>query len=147
MNEHQFFTKIRWKIHLLSSSEKIYRFLNSNEGRSKFWAENSLEKNNKIYFEFPNGYKWVSDIIERIPYKKFKIKYIDNSITTFELIEDENGGTNIELIDENVKMEWKYDVLPGWVSVLLNLKAAVDYGIDLRNHDKSKTWDEGFCDN
>jgi hypothetical protein len=35
----------------------------------------------------------------------------------------------------------------GWVSVLLALKGAVDYGVDLRNHDNSRTWRKGFVDN
>lgn len=147
MNEHQILTTIKWKIHLKSSPEKVFQFLNSDEGRSKFWVESSQEKDGKIYFEFPNGYKWVSEIIERITNKKFKIQYIDNSITTFEIKDDGKGGSDVFLSDENVKIEWKDDVLPGWVSVLMNLKASLDFGIDLRNHDKYKTWDESYCDN
>jgi hypothetical protein len=34
----------------------------------------------------------------------------------------------------------------GWVSVLLALKAAVDFRIGLRNRDSERTWDEGFVD-
>jgi hypothetical protein len=30
--------------------------------------------------------------------------------------------------------------------VLLALKAAVDHGIDLRNHDPRRTWDRGYAD-
>lgn len=33
------------------------------------------------------------------------------------------------------------------MSVLLNMKAAVDFGIDLRSHDLSRTWLEGYVDN
>jgi hypothetical protein len=39
------------------------------------------------------------------------------------------------------------EVLPGWVSVLMALKAYVDHGVDLRNHDAARTWDQGYCDN
>jgi hypothetical protein len=38
-------------------------------------------------------------------------------------------------------------VAAGWVSVLLALKAAVDFGVDLRNHDPERTWSTGFVDN
>jgi len=38
-------------------------------------------------------------------------------------------------------------VLAGWVSVLMALKAAVDHGVDLRNHDPQRTWDQGYADN
>jgi hypothetical protein len=33
------------------------------------------------------------------------------------------------------------------VSVLLALKAAADFGVDLRNHDPARTWWQGYCDN
>jgi len=35
----------------------------------------------------------------------------------------------------------------GRVSVLLALKAAVDHGVDLRNHDRERTWVQGYADN
>jgi hypothetical protein len=37
--------------------------------------------------------------------------------------------------------------MAGWVSVLLALKAAADFGIDLRNHDPARTWNKGYVDN
>ena len=39
------------------------------------------------------------------------------------------------------------DVAAGWVSVLLNLKAAINFGGDLRNHTRARTWIDGFIDN
>lgn len=38
-------------------------------------------------------------------------------------------------------------MIAGWVSVLLALKAAVDFSVDLRNHDPGRTWDQGYADN
>ena len=35
----------------------------------------------------------------------------------------------------------------GWVSVLMAMKAALDYGVDLRNHDIERTWMKGYADN
>jgi hypothetical protein len=34
--------------------------------------------------------------------------------------------------------------LPDWVSVLLHLKAAVDFGVDLRKGDPAPTWERGY---
>jgi hypothetical protein len=31
--------------------------------------------------------------------------------------------------------------------VLLSLKAAVDFGVDLRTHDNNRHWDLGYVDN
>jgi hypothetical protein len=36
--------------------------------------------------------------------------------------------------------------LAGWISVLLGLKAAADFRIDLRNHRPGCTWESGFVD-
>ena len=54
---------------------------------------------------------------------------------------------SLTLINENIATGEYLDVYAGWVSVLLNLKAAVDYNLDLRNHDINKTWDQGYVDN
>jgi hypothetical protein len=51
------------------------------------------------------------------------------------------------LTDENAKNEFEYEIRSGWISVLLLLKAAVDFGVDMRNHDPKRTWDHTYCDN
>jgi hypothetical protein len=50
-------------------------------------------------------------------------------------------------MDEGVAAEDLAEVSSGWVSVLMALKAAVDFGVDLRNHALNRTWDDGFVDN
>ena len=42
--------------------------------------------------------------------------------------------------------EFRDELLAGWLNVLLPLKAACDFGIDLRNHDPARTWDRSFVD-
>ena len=56
----------------------------------------------------------------------------------------ERGGTDLTLRAEAVGSDEEW---PGWVSVLLALKAAADYNVDIRNHDIKRTWDQGYCDN
>jgi hypothetical protein len=51
------------------------------------------------------------------------------------------------LTDEGVKPADVCEVTAGWVSVLMALKAAVDFGIDLRNHDPARAWAAGYADN
>jgi hypothetical protein len=38
-----------------------------------------------------------------------------------------------------VSEQWQVEVIAGWASVLLALKAAVDFGADLRNHDPQRS--------
>lgn len=138
---------IRWNVHFNSPRARVYEFLHSDEGRAKFWAESAMENDGAIDFVFPNGWTWQGKILERVLNEKFVVNYFGNSITTFELREDGNGGTDLFLSDANVPAQDRVEVIAGWVSVLMQMKAAIDFEIDLRNHDKTRTWDEGFVEN
>ena len=138
---------VRWRVHLSSPPETVYSTLATSEGRAKFWAESAEEKDGTIDFIFPNGEKWQGRILETVSPQLFSVQYYGGSITTFELRPDGKGGTDLSLTDKGVPDKWRIDVTAGWVSVLLALKAAVDFNIDLRNHDPGCTWDQGYVDN
>jgi uncharacterized protein YndB with AHSA1/START domain len=138
---------ITWRLHLRSSPAQVYQLLSTDEGRARFWAESAIETARAIDFIFPNGQAWKGRLIEQSPSRRYAVEYIGGSMARFDLDEDKAGGTLLTLTDENVKAEEWAEVAAGWVSVLMNLKAAVDYGIDLRNHDKSYVWEEGYVDN
>ena len=138
---------ICWKLHLKSSAQAVYQTLSTNEGRASFWAESAVEQDGLIHFIFPNQAKWKGRILEKEPPHKFKVEYYGGSITTFELNADGLGGTDLTLTDRGISQEDRVEVIAGWVSVLMALKASVDFGIDLRNHDPNRTWDEGFVEN
>ena len=138
---------IRWKLHLASPPEKVFEFLATDEGRAKFWAESAEEKDGAIHFVFPNGMQLESAILVSVPAKRYSVRYFGGSVTTFELEEDGQGGTDLTLTDEGVPEEDYQETYAGWVSVLMALNGAVDFGVDLRSHDPGRTWDEGFVDN
>jgi uncharacterized protein YndB with AHSA1/START domain len=138
---------IEWRLHFKSSPARVYEFLATDEGRAKFWAESAIEKDGALDFVFPNGWTWHGPILERIPNQKYTVEYFGHSITTFELEDDGEGGTDLRLTDANVPADDRNEVIAGWVSVLMQLKAAVDFGVDLRNHDAKRTWDQGFVEN
>jgi hypothetical protein len=138
---------IRWKIHLRSSPEVVYAQLSTNEGRAAFWAESAMEQDNVIHFVFPNRAEWKGKILENVPARKFKVEYYGGSITTFDLESDGRSGTDLTVTDQGVPPDDRMEVMAGWVSVLMALKASVDFGFDLRNHDLKRTWDDGFVEN
>ena len=121
--------------------------LASDEGRARFWAESAVEKGGLIRFLFPNGQRWQGEILAQQSPRLFRVVYFGGSVVTFVLEEDGAGGTDLRLTDEGVADEFRCEVIAGWVSVLMALKAAVDYGVDLRNHDRARTWENGFVDN
>lgn len=138
--------EIKWKLHLNSSPKKVYQFLATSDGRSKFWAEDSVEENGIINFRFSNGINYQSKIIRTEKERVFMIEYFD-LIVAFYLNDDDANGTDLTLINNHVSQDEYSDMLVGWVSVLLALKGAIDFKIDLRNHDVKRTWDDFYVDN
>lgn len=135
---------IVWRLHLKSPPRLVHTMLSTDKGRERFWASKSVQRNDKVEFGFPDGSVLTSKIVENQPPSTFVIEYFGGSIVSFRL-EGGNDGTDLTLTAEKVKY---YDEeLPGWVSVLLALKTAVDFSIDIRNHDRHRTWEQGYCDN
>lgn len=136
---------IVWRIHTKADPGEVYRLLDTDSGRASFWAESARERNNTIHFEFINGVRTQARIIDREPSQRWSIEYF-GSTAKFELSEAEDGGTDLTITNDGVHPEDQSEVMAGWLNVLFPLKAAVDHGIDLRNHDPSRTWERGYVD-
>ncbi|RIK44468.1 MAG: hypothetical protein DCC58_08165 [Chloroflexi bacterium] len=121
--------------------------LASDAGRARFWAESAIERDGAIDFIFPNGLTWRGAVLAAHPPYHFSVRYFANSRVTFELSPDGNGGVDLSLSDAGVPEADRLETTAGWVSVLLSLKAACDFAVDLRSHDPARTWDDGYCDN
>jgi uncharacterized protein YndB with AHSA1/START domain len=138
---------IQWRLYLNAPIQQVYNLLATNEGRARFWAESAVEVDGIIKFEFPDGQTWAGKILQAQPPALFQVEYYGGSITTFHLSESASGGTELYLTDANVPPEDCCEVIAGWVSVLMTLKAAVDFSVDLRNHDPHRTWLQGYAEN
>jgi uncharacterized protein YndB with AHSA1/START domain len=137
---------IRWRMRLTASRERVYEFLATPHLRARFWALSAPDRADTIEFHFANGATLTSRVLERLPPARFALTYFDGSIVTFELMPDGEGGTELLLTERGVPDATRNENHAGWVAVLLTLKAAVDHGIDLRNHDERRTWDRGYAD-
>jgi uncharacterized protein YndB with AHSA1/START domain len=136
---------IRWKLHLPVSAETVYRALATDQGRASFWAERAVEKDGSIRFEFANGVTYEARILEREPSYRFAIEYFGGP-ATFVLASDGRGGTDLTLVHDGVPAEEWIETHAGWLNVLFPLKAYVSFGVDLRNHDRERLWDQGYAD-
>ena len=135
---------IHWKLSLRSAPERVYAALATDEGRSSFWALETAERAGVIRFSFPNGVEEQSRLIAAESPTRFELIYF-GARTSFEIVADGEGSL-LTLTAEGVpEHEWA-DVHAGWVAVLLALKGRVDFGIDLRNGDPTRSWDAGFVD-
>jgi hypothetical protein len=132
----------RWRLHVESSPETVHFLLATDESRARFWAESTDEHDGAIAFRFPNGETYGGRVLASEAPALFELDYF-GSAARFELASDGSGGTDLTLTHGDDHP----DTRPGWVSVLLALKAIADFGVDLRNHDPARTWDQGFVDN
>lgn len=138
---------ITWRLHLRSSPAAAYALLATDAGRARFWAEQAVERDGAIDFVFPGGQRWRGAILAREPGRRFSVVYYGGSTTTFTLADDGQGGTDLTLTDAGVPAQDRAEVTAGWVSVLLALKAAADFGVDLRAHDPARSWEQGYAEN
>jgi hypothetical protein len=134
--------QLRWRLHLGSPPAVIHDLLATPAGRAHFWAEDAPSVGDGISFRFANGMQLTARIlVDELP-RVFEIEYF-GAVTRFTLDSDGDDGTDLTLTSDDQDPE----TAAGWVSVLLTLKAAADFGVDLRNHDPRRTWDQGFVDN
>ena len=138
---------IRLRLHLNASPEAVHGFLSTDDGRARSWAESAKEGYGVIEFRFVNGIVQQSRILENRPPSRFAVTHSGGSVVTFDLAADGSAGTDPVLTEVRVPSGSWEENHAGWVSVLLALKAAVDFRADLRNHDPGCTWDQGFADN
>jgi uncharacterized protein YndB with AHSA1/START domain len=132
-------------MHLSVPPHEVFAALDSDRGRAAFWAEPAVERAGAIEFRFIQGFACRSRVLERRPPHVWTIDYLGGPVR-FELQEDGRGGTDLLLSHEGaVPEEWN-EVHAGWLNVLFPLKAWLTHGIDLRNHDPRRTWDEGYAD-
>lgn len=96
---------------------------------------------------FPNDVTWDGRVLEADPPRRYAVRYYGNSVAVFTLEADGRGGTDLTLTDTGVPSEHRTEVIAGWVSVLMALKAAVDFGVDLRAHDPDRHWESGYAEN
>lgn len=116
------------------------------EGRRRFWAASAEESDGVVEFRFTNGQALRGRVLERDPPRRFAVEYFGGSAAAFDLAEDGKGGTDLTLTETGVPPEEWEDNRAGWITVLLTLKAAVDFAFDLRNHDPLRAWEQGFVD-
>jgi uncharacterized protein YndB with AHSA1/START domain len=138
---------IRWRLHLASPPGAVYDLLATADGRARFWAESATEADDHIEWVWPGGLSARTRIIHASPPQRFSVEYFGGSVVTFGLGDDGSGGTDLTLTDAGVRdVDWA-ETHAGWVSVLMALKALADHGVDLRNHDPTRTWESGYVDN
>ena len=137
--------RILWRLHLASPPDRVFDALDSDDGRASFWAESAEERHGAIHFVFVNDVTYAGRVLDRDRPRRWSVDYFGSPVT-FDLAGDGDGGTDLTLVHAGVAAEHRVEVTAGWLNVLLPLKAFVDHGVDLHNHDPERSWDQGYVD-
>lgn len=137
---------IVWNIHFHSSPQRVFDALATDAGRSKYWAESTDEKDGRITFHIYNYPPFTGRILAKEEPHVFELEYFGTTVK-FDLKSDGQTGTILNLRAEVSDDTLREEMTAGWVSVLMAMKAAVDFDVDLRNHDPDMAWAQGFADN
>jgi uncharacterized protein YndB with AHSA1/START domain len=135
---------IRWRLHLARSPDAVFGLWSTDEGRAAFWCERSAAREGGFVLDFPNGQHLDVAVLESEPPSLFAFRYFDGSEVWVTLEPDGAGGCELTLTEAGAADAAENRA--GWVNVLLMLKAACDHGVDLRNHDPARSWDQGYAD-
>lgn len=137
---------IRWRVHFASEPERVYRALSTDEGRRGYWAESTQETEGAIRYVFLNGVESHGRVLAARPPSRYAVTYFGNRVV-FDIESDGCGGSDLEVCCMDVSEQERAELTAGWVSWLVAMKASVDFGVDLRNHDPKRTWQHGYADN
>jgi hypothetical protein len=136
---------LRWKVHLDASPESVYERLSSDSGRESFWVESSQDADGQVTLVFPDRSTTILGILSERPPHVLEVDYFN--VHTRLTLQRIGRSTVLEVTASGIPADDLLELAAGWVSVLLNLKAVVNFGNDLRNHDHVRTWLDGFVDN
>lgn len=138
---------IEWRVHLRSAPEAVFETWTTDAGRARFWAERSESAAGGFELHFVNGQNLSVKVAEERSPERFAFRYFGGSTVTVTLSPDGAGGCDLHLVETGIASaeEW-VENHAGWVSVLMALKAAVDFGVDLRAHDPARTWEGRYVD-
>ncbi|MFI5693984.1 hypothetical protein ACIA58_19210 [Kribbella sp. NPDC051586] len=120
------------KVYCASGPSDVYRAVSTSLGRERFWATSAPESGGVISFVLADGRTGESRIEQALQDEFYRLRYFGRTLT-FTLAAGDTGGTELTLGSDDPADGAEI------VSLLLRLKASVDFGVDLRNHDTTRT--------
>lgn len=107
-----------------------------------------------IHFVLPGDRTDDARIEETVKDQVYALRYFGRLLTFALTLDEDTNGTDLTLTcqpptadeahgetDDKADSEAAEADAATWVSLLLRLKASVDFGVDLRNHDATRTTD------
>lgn len=135
---------IVWRLRLAAAPERVFAAWLDPAAHQRFWCEQSQRTESGFRQQFIDGTLGECTILAQENPSHLALRYFGSRVDL--RLAGREGGTDLTLTASEVPPhEWQ-DMHAGWLNVLLPLKAWLDHGIDLRNHDPLRTWRERYVD-
>jgi uncharacterized protein YndB with AHSA1/START domain len=145
------FDRIHASVKLAASRERVWQALTTPGGITAWWAERAEIQptdGGLLRLLFPNRRTLDSKVVQCRPQQMLSFVYFGGTRAQFEVDALPEGGTSVTVTDRGFSSQEDYaETLAHWTSVLLALKAHLDFGVDLRNHTPAFNWEHDFVDN
>ena len=135
---------IVWRLRLSSPPERVFAAWLNPADHVRFWAERSEPEADGFRLHFIDGTSELCKVTDTASPSHIRMQYFGARVDiTLERVDD---GTDLTLTARDVpEADWQ-DVNAGWLNVLLPFKAWVDFGVDIRSHDPTRTWRQRYVD-
>ncbi|GAC1457763.1 MAG: hypothetical protein PVSMB4_17530 [Ktedonobacterales bacterium] len=145
------FEHIHVSVKLNTSRDRVWQAMTTPGGITSWWAERAEVQpvdGGLLRLVFPNRRMLDSKVVMCRPPEFLSFVYFGGTRAEFHLSTHPAGGTVATVTDRGFSSQEDYaETLAHWSSVLLALKAFLDFGVDLRNHTPVFNWEQGFVDN
>jgi uncharacterized protein YndB with AHSA1/START domain len=145
------FDQIHASVKLAAGRDRVWQALTTPGGITSWWAERAEIQptdGGLLRLLFPNRRMLDSKVVMCRPMQFVSFVYFGGTRAQFEVTTHPSGGTVVTVTDHGFSSQEDYaETLAHWTSVLLALKAYLDFGVDLRNHTPAFNWEQGFVDN
>ena len=136
---------IVWRLCLAVPPERVFAAWLSAQDHERFWCERSeVLPEGGFRQHFIDGTAATCEVVETTAPLLIRLRYFGSRVSI--QLEPRREGTDLTLVALDVEPHDWSDVHAGWLNVLLPFKAWVDFGVDLRNHDPSRTWSQRYAD-
>lgn len=141
------------KIEIAAPPERVFEAWTTAEQLSGWFTvttEFEPRKGGRIYFEWLGGDRFETTVTEIKKNKLVVFPFGSSGEQVRVKIRKSKGGTICTLEQSNMKTSPKHKVgmhlgcKVGWTFFLTNLKAWLEHGVDLRSHDRQKSYANGY---
>jgi hypothetical protein len=135
-----------WRVNLSAPRELLFDLLTPDLESDPYRASTIGQFDGENGWIAPEGAHLKNATLDLLPPRRIVANYAGGGVATLDLTDDGRGGTDLRLTDIGQVAEDRTELVAGWVSMLLALKASVDFSIDLRDHDHRTFWTGAYVE-